>query len=141
MSQTRYGRKKRLMGEINVVPYIDVMLVLLVIFMVTAPLLSTGVKVDLPETSAETMPDVEEEPFVVTVDIDGNFYLNDSEDAVSDPAEVQRQAQAVLARNPRLPFLVRGDTAANYGYVVEAMVLLQKAGVESVGLVTETPGT
>ena len=141
MSQTRYGRKKRLMSEINVVPYIDVMLVLLVIFMVTAPLLSTGVKVDLPQTNAEAMPEVDEEPFVVTVDIDGNFYLNDNEDAVVDPAEVQRQAQAVLSRNPRLPFMVRGDTAANYGYVVEAMVLLQQAGVQSVGLVTETPGT
>ena len=141
MSQTRYGRKKRLMSEINVVPYIDVMLVLLVIFMVTAPLLSTGVKVDLPQTNAEAMPEVDEEPFVVTVDIDGNFYLNDNEDAVVDPAEVQRQAQAVLSRNPRLPFMVRGDTAANYAYVVEAMVLLQQAGVQSVGLVTETPGT
>lgn len=141
MSQTRYGRKKRLMGEINVVPYIDVMLVLLVIFMVTAPLLSTGVKVDLPDTDAETIPNEDEEPFVVTVDIDGNLYLNDNEEAVVEPDEVSRQARAVLARNPKLPFLVRGDTEANYGYVVEAMVLLQKAGVASVGLVTETPGT
>ena len=106
MSQTRYGRKKRLMGEINVVPYIDVMLVLLVIFMVTAPLLSTGVKVDLPDTEAETIPNEDEEPFVVTVDIDGNLYLNDNKEAVVDPAEVSRQAQAVLARNPELPFLV-----------------------------------
>ena len=87
------------------------------------------------------MPEVDEEPFVVTVDVEGNFYLNDNEDAVVDPAEVQRQAQAVLSRNPRLPFMVRGDAAANYGYVVEAMVLLQQAGVQSVGLVTETPGT
>ncbi len=141
MSQTRYGRKKRLMGEINVVPYIDVMLVLLVIFMVTAPLLSTGVKVNLPETDAEAIPNEDEEPFVVTVDIDGNLYLNDNEEAVVSADEVQRQAMAVLARNPALPFMVRGDTEANYGYVVEAMVLLQKAGVETVGLVTETPGT
>ncbi len=141
MSQTRYGRKKRLMGEINVVPYIDVMLVLLVIFMVTAPLLSSGVKVDLPQAEAETIPDQEEEPFVVTVDIDGNMYLNDNEEPVSEPGEVQQAAGAVLARNPTLPFLVRGDTETNYGSVVEAMVLLQSAGVESVGLITETPGT
>ena len=129
------------MGEINVVPYIDVMLVLLVIFMVTAPLLSSGVKVDLPQAEAETIPDQEEEPFVVTVDIDGNMYLNDNEEPVSESSEVQQAARAVLARNPTLPFLVRGDTETNYGYVVEAMVLLQGAGVDSVGLITETPGT
>ena len=141
MSQTRYGRKKRLMGEINVVPYIDVMLVLLVIFMVTAPLLSSGVKVDLPQADAEIIPEQEEEPFVVTVDADGNLYLNDNEDAVVQAEEVQRAAAAVLQRNPKLPFLVRGDRSADYGLVVEAMVLLQRAGVESVGLITETPGT
>ena len=141
MSQTRYGRKKRLMSEINVVPYIDVMLVLLIIFMITAPLLSTGVKVDLPESAAEVFPTEEEEPFVVTVDDEGNLYINDSEEPVTDPAELARQARAVLTRNPNLSFLVRGDTEANYGFVVEAMVLLESAGVESVGLVTETPGT
>ena len=139
MARTRIRRRP--MSEINVVPYIDVMLVLLVIFMVTAPLLSTGVKVDLPDSEAETIPNEDEEPFVVTVDIEGNMYLNDNEDAVVEPEEISRQAQAVLARNPKLPFLVRGDSAANYGYVVEAMVLLQRAGVESVGLVTETPGS
>ncbi|MGB5705384.1 MAG: protein TolR [Arenicellales bacterium] len=141
MSQTRYGRKKRLMGEINVVPYIDVMLVLLVIFMVTAPLLSSGVKVDLPQAEAEIIPDQDEEPFVVTVDAEGNLYLNDNEDAVVGAEEVQRAAAVVLQRNPKLPFLVRGDRSADYGLVVEAMVLLQRAGVESVGLITETPGT
>ncbi len=141
MSQTRYGRKKRLMGEINVVPYIDVMLVLLVIFMITAPLLSTGVKVDLPESAAEVFPSDEEEPFVVTVDFEGNLYINDNEEPVRNPEDATRQVRAVLTRNPDLPFLVRGDAKANYGYVVEAMVLLQKAGVESVGLVTEMPGT
>ncbi len=141
MSQTRYGRKKRLMGEINVVPYIDVMLVLLVIFMVTAPLLSSGVKVDLPQAAAEIIPEQDEEPFVVTVDAEGNLYLNDNEDAVVGAEEVQRAAAAVLQRNPKLPFLVRGDRSADYGLVVEAMVLLQRAGVESVGLITETPGT
>lgn len=129
------------MGEINVVPYIDVMLVLLVIFMVTAPLLSSGVKVDLPQAEAEIIPEQDEEPFVVTVDAEGNLYLNDNEDAVVGAEEVQRAAAAVLQRNPKLPFLVRGDRSADYGLVVEAMVLLQRAGVESVGLITETPGT
>ncbi len=137
MSQTRYGRKKRLMSEINVVPYIDVMLVLLIIFMVTAPLLSTGVQVDLPDTTAEVMPTVDEEPFVVTVDVQGNLYVNDNRESVVNADEVTRLARTVLTRNPDLPFLVRGDALAHYAYVVEAMVLLQKAGVESVGLVTE----
>ena len=139
MSQSRYGRKKRLMGEINVVPYIDVMLVLLVIFMVTAPLLSQGVKVDLPQAAAEVMDDEDKEPFVVTVDIEGNYYLNDNKEKEADAREIELKARAVLNRNPDLPFLVRGDGAADYAYVVQAMVLLQKAGVKSVGLVTETP--
>ena len=139
MSQTRYGRKKRLMSEINVVPYIDVMLVLLVIFMVTAPLLSSGVKVDLPQAVAEAVEDENEEPFVVTVDVDGKYYLNDNETAVTDNEELKNAAIAVLTANPRLPFLVRGDTATDYGNVVKAMVLLQQAGVGSVGLITETP--
>ena len=127
MSRSRYGGKKRLVSEINVVPYIDVMLVLLIIFMVTAPLLSAGVKVDLPQAEAETIPNEDEEPFVVSVDAEGNLYLNDNEEAVVEPVDVQRAAVAVLSRNPTLPFLVRGDRAVQYGYVVEAMVLLQKA--------------
>lgn len=141
MSGTRYGRKKRLMSEINVVPYIDVMLVLLIIFMVTAPLLTAGVNVDLPQANAEPMPPPNEEPFIVTVDAEGRMYLNDNADAVLEAEDVRNAAAAVLSRNPKLPFLVRGDTNANYGLVVEAMVLLQGAGVESVGLITETPGS
>ncbi|MEM7195931.1 MAG: protein TolR [Pseudomonadota bacterium] len=127
------------MGEINVVPYIDVMLVLLIIFMVTAPLLSQGVKVDLPQASAEVLPDNEEEPFVVTVDSEGNYYLNDNEEKISSAREIELKAKAVLNRNPTLPFLVRGDENAKYAYVVNAMVLLQRAGVGSVGLVTDSP--
>ena len=139
MSATRYGRKKRLMSEINVVPYIDVMLVLLIIFMVTAPLLSTGVEVELPKAAAEPLLDQEEEPFVVTVDAEGNYYLNEDESEVAEDREIELKARAVLERNPGLPFLVRGDGDAAYAHVVKAMVLLQKAGVKSVGLVTEPP--
>jgi len=127
------------MGEINVVPYIDVMLVLLIIFMVTAPLLSTGVKVDLPKAAATPIEDENEEPFVVTVDADGNYYINDDDEETVSPREIELKARAVLTRNPELPFLVRGDGAAEYTHVVQAMVLLQQAGVESIGLVTETP--
>ena len=132
-------KKRRLMGEINVVPYIDVMLVLLIIFMVTAPLLSTGVQVDLPEAGGEPLEPNDEEPFVVTVDAEGRYFLNDDTDAAQDAREIEIKARAVLQRNPELPFLVRGDGDAAYSHVVRAMVLLQGAGVESVGLVTDPP--
>jgi biopolymer transport protein TolR len=136
MTSVRYGRRKqRLMAEINVVPYIDVMLVLLVIFMVTAPLLSTGIDVNLPDADAQPLEE-DQEPFVLTVDKDGQYYLNDQEEAISDISEIQRQAANVLKRNPKTPFMVRGDGAVAYSKVVSAMVLLQKAGVDKVGLAT-----
>jgi biopolymer transport protein TolR len=129
------------MSEINVVPYIDVMLVMLVIFMVTAPLLTQGVKVELPQAAAEPMDSKDQEPLVVTVDAGGSLYLNIG-DAPDDPVQgdalVQRVA-AVLRRQPAKPVMVRGDHAADYGSVVAAMVLLQQAGISGVGLVTESP--
>jgi biopolymer transport protein TolR len=129
------------MAEINVVPYIDVMLVMLVIFMVTAPLLTQGVRVELPQASAEPMDSRDQEPLVVTVDAGGSLYLNigDAPDQpVGGDALVQRVA-AVLRRQPAKPVMVRGDHAADYGSVVAAMVLLQQAGITGVGLVTESP--
>lgn len=132
-------RKNRSLGEINVVPYIDVMLVLLIIFMVTAPLLSQGVKVSLPQAAAEPILDKNREPFVVTVDADGNYYLNDNDKKIVSPEALEHKAATTLRRNPQLPFLVRGDAAVEYRYVVRAMALLQAAGVKSVGLVTESP--
>ncbi len=139
MNYSSQRRKNRMISEINVVPYIDVMLVLLIIFMVTAPLLSTGVTVDLPKAAAEPMENDSEEPFVVTVDADGNYYINDDEQKIASGREIELKARAVLARNPELPFVIRGDGAAEYSFVMQAMVLLQKAGVESVGLVTDPP--
>ena len=130
-------RKKKLMSEINVVPYIDVMLVLLIIFMVTAPLLTEGVKVDLPEADARVLPSDAPEPFQLTVDKDGNYFVNDSK---REPNEVVANAAAVLRRNPKTQFVVKGDKQANYQTVIDAMVLLQQAGVDSVGLVTD-PGS
>ena len=129
------------MAEINVVPYIDVMLVMLVIFMVTAPLLTQGVKVELPQSAAEPMESKDQEPLVVTVDAGGSLYLNigDAPDEpVAGDALVQRVA-AVLRRQPAKPVMVRGDHSADYGSVVAAMVLLQQAGITGVGLVTESP--
>ncbi len=132
---------RRPVSEINVVPYIDVMLVLLVIFMITAPLLTQGVKVELPKVASETIDSQQKEPLVATVDASGNFYLNVGENPdqpVNADTLVQRVA-AVLRHQPGTPVLVRGDSQAQYGAVVTVMALLQKAGAPSVGLVTETP--
>jgi biopolymer transport protein TolR len=139
MAQQRQRRGP--MAEINVVPYIDVMLVLLVIFMITAPLLSQGVQVDLPQADSRPLDKEAKEPLVVTVDAKGNFYLNvgGDEKVPVDPDEIVRRAEIVLRKAPQTPVLVRGDNDVNYGAVVQAMVLLQRAGAPSVGLMTEPP--
>jgi biopolymer transport protein TolR len=129
-------RHKKLMSEINVVPYIDVMLVLLVIFMITAPLLSQGVKVDLPRAAAQPVESQDQETLVVTVDRRGNYFLDDRR--ISE-AELRRKVAAILRLRPKTPVLIRGDRQANYGEVVKAMTLLQSAGAPSVGLLTEPP--
>jgi len=129
------------MSEINVVPYIDVMLVLLVIFMVTAPLLMEGVQVDLPEVDARPVTEDSSEPFVVHVDREGVYYLNDNREPVTQLNEIRVKAAAVLRSSPDTQFMVRGDRRVSYDAVVRAMVLLQQAGVPSVGLVTDSPGS
>ncbi len=129
------------MAEINVVPYIDVMLVLLVIFMVTAPMLTQGVKVDLPQAATEPLPPDEKEPLVVSVDANGSYFLNVGEgsgEPIAAETLVARVA-AVLQHQPGTQVLVKGDRNAGYGMVVGVMALLQQAGVSSVGLMTETP--
>jgi biopolymer transport protein TolR len=127
------SRRKR-MAEINVVPYIDVMLVLLVIFMVTAPLLTPGVKVDLPKASATPVDNSDRETLVVTVDRKGKLFLDDREIGAS---ELQAKVSAILRVRPQTPVLVRGDRQVAYNEVMQAMVLLQAAGAPSVGLVTQ----
>ncbi len=133
--------KHRPMSEINVVPYIDVMLVLLIIFMVTAPMLMQGVKVDLPEASADPVENQDSEPVIVSIDAAGQLYLNlgqDEKQVLSLPTIAQRVG-AVIRRSPDKPVLVWGDRAVPYGEVVAVMVALQEAGAPSVGLVTENP--
>ena len=133
--------RKKPMAEINVVPYIDVMLVMLVIFMVTAPLLTQGVKVDLPEANAKAVDDKDQEPLVVTVDAEGNLYLNvgdDPQQPLDNDALLERIA-AVQRRQPGKQVLVRGDHRVDYGTVIQALVLLQQADIPKVGLVTDPP--
>ena len=134
--------RRKPMSEINVVPYIDVMLVLLVIFVITAPLLTQGVKVELPKAASEPMQDQEnKEPLIVTVDKGGNYYLNVGEDPKKsiDHSGLVNKVAAVLRHKPDTPVMVRGDRDVDYGSVVVAMSLLQKAGAPSVGLITEEP--
>ncbi len=137
-------RKRRLMGEINVVPYIDVMLVLLIIFMITAPLLAEGIKVQLPKAGARPIPAEmmkDSKPIILSIDERGRLFLNYNKPA-DEPltaAVVEAQAAAVLRRAPETVVLVRGDYRVAYGTVVGAMTILQRAGADKVGFVTESP--
>jgi biopolymer transport protein TolR len=128
------------MAEINVVPYIDVMLVLLIIFMVTAPLLTQGIKVELPKAGAEPITDMPDQPpVIVSIDASGNLYINhgDDEDQPATAADIVATTRAILKAEPNTPVLVKADRAVPYGNVVGAMVLLQQGGAESVGFVTD----
>ena len=136
------ARRQRLVSEINVVPYIDVMLVLLIIFMITAPLLQQGVEVDLPDAKAQDVDTDRGSPLVVAVNREGAYFFSYGEDFVDDPVDATRLvalARAVLERKPETQVLVRGDQAVEYGQVVAAMALLQTAGAPKVGLLTEAP--
>lgn len=133
-------KKRKLMGEINVVPYIDVMLVLLIIFMVTAPLLTQGIEVELPKANAEPIESVpDHDPLVVSVDAEGNLYLNagDNEDQPQAGAEIMRRVGIILGEKPQTPVFVKADRAVAYGNVVGAMVVLQQAGATNIGFVTD----
>lgn len=133
-------QKRKLMGDINVVPMIDVMLVLLVVFMITAPLLTQGIEVDLPDANAtpiDSPPD--KEPMVLSVDAEGNLYLNFGEnlDQPKSGAEIVNVARIVLQEQDGTPVYVKADREVPYGNVVGAMVLLQEAGATSIGFVTD----
>ena len=133
-------QKRKLMSEINVVPYIDVMLVLLVIFMVTAPLLTQGIEVQLPKAGAEPIDSAADKlPLIVSVDKAGNLYLSvgDDEDEPSNAKEIVAKVGAILRNSPETPMLIKADREVEYGYVVGAMVLLQQGGAENVGFVTD----
>ena len=134
----RHRKRHKLKAEINVVPYIDVMLVLLIIFMVTAPLLNLGVDIQLPQSKAKAIQN-DKEPAVVSVDKDGKLYLTLGP-AKREPIEAQAlvaKVSAFVRENPGLQVLVAGDTRADYGQVYNAMVLLQQGGVAKVGLMSQ----
>lgn len=136
----RPHKTRRSMSEINVVPYIDVMLVLLIIFMITAPMLSQGVKVNLPSAQAKALDVKQNTPIIVSVDADGQYYLNVSDEPASPIStdDLLTRIAAEIAINNERPVLVKGDRSVSYGRVVQAMVLMQRAGVQEVGLMTSS---
>jgi biopolymer transport protein TolR len=136
------GRKRKLMGEINVVPYIDVMLVLLIIFMITAPLLTQGVKVELPKAGADPLPlhnRKDEQPLVVSIDQQARLFLNvgSTPSNAIDEATLRSDVARALARAPERDVLVKADTRVAYGRVINAMVVLQQAGAKKIGFLTD----
>ena len=144
MMQSPNRRGRKLMAEINVVPYIDVMLVLLIIFMITAPLLTEGVKVQLPKAGARPIPPEmmkDSKPIVLSIDEHARLFLNYNkpEDEPISAEKVEAEAAAVLRRAPETVVLVKGDYRVAYGEVVRAMTILQRAGADKVGFVTESP--
>jgi biopolymer transport protein TolR len=141
---TKRGKGRSLMGEMNVVPYIDVMLVLLIIFMITAPMLTQGIDVDLPNVNSSNLdPNLlaENEPFILSIDAAGNFYLNTGGNPESpvDNQSILRQTQIIVTNNPNSPILVKADESVPYGRVVEGMSLLQQGGAERIGFLTDPP--
>jgi biopolymer transport protein TolR len=141
MSPMNPRRGRRLVAEMNVVPYIDVMLVLLIIFMITAPMLTQGIKVDLPKAAAEPLPEEmmrEHQPLILSIDASGQYYLSISDDEKPvDEDTVVDTVGKVLSREPQTPVLVKADTNVPYGRVVTGMVLLQEAGAEKIGFITD----
>jgi biopolymer transport protein TolR len=134
----RIRKKRKLKAEINVVPYIDVMLVLLIIFMLTAPLLNLGVDIQLPQSTAKAVQ-ADKEPIVVTVDKDGAYFLTlgaTPREAI-DSDTLVKKVSAFLRQNPQVPVLIGGDDRVDYGKIYQVMVLLQQSGVPKVGLMSQ----
>jgi len=139
------AQKRTPMSEMNVVPYIDVMLVLLVIFMATAPLLTQGVIVDLPDAPSEVIPDDQDDPLVISIRADGAIFVNlgmtssDSEGTRVTIHSLEDQVTRIIGARPDVPVYIRADHRLDYGMVVQVMTSLQKSGAKSVGLITEPP--
>ncbi len=135
---SRKKKKRSLVAEINVVPYIDVTLVLMVIFMITAPLLLQGVKVDLPDSNSSPMEESDQEPFIVSIKSDGTYWIDEKgKNSVKSLELVKERVAKIIVQQPKTPILVWGDSAVDYGVVVNLMSELQLVGATSVGLVTE----
>ncbi|MCZ6890154.1 MAG: protein TolR [Gammaproteobacteria bacterium] len=137
--------RRKPISEINVVPYVDVTLVLLVIFMATAPLMTQGVDVDLPNAPSQALSNDQDDPLVVSVREDGAIFVNIGIRRDGDKGRrvtifsLEDQASRIIAARPQVPVYVRADHALDYGKVIEIMTVLQRAGAQSVGLITDPP--
>jgi len=142
MQQGYQRKRRRPVAEINVVPYIDVMLVLLIIFMVTAPIVTQGVKVDLPQAQSEALSADSKPPVVASIDADGDYFLDvgsSSSRETLDLEEIATRVGAIIQLEPERPVVVKADRSIAYEKVIQLMVTLQGAGVPSVGLMTDSP--
>ena len=134
----RHRKRRKIVSDINVVPYIDVMLVLLIIFMVTAPLMNLGVDIELPQSGAPPL-DQKNEPLVVSVDKEGQLFLTKGggEREKMDAETILKQVSAIVATNPKTGVLIEADDAVSYGKVYQAMALMQEAKVPRVGFISQ----
>ena len=140
----RFQRPRKLMSQINVVPFIDVMLVLLIVFMITAPLITQGVKVDLPQADSEIVPDDDQVSLVVSIDKDGKYYINLGDVTPDNPQPVPLESigenvQKIMNQNPKVPVFLEADGSINYAVVMDLMSTLEHAGAPSVRLITQPP--
>lgn len=138
-------KRRKLMGEINVVPFIDVMLVLLVVFILTAPLITQGIKVDLPKADAPVIEESDELSLVISINAEGLYFITLGEVSEDNPAPVPLEkigedVAKILSANPTVPVFLEGDAAVNYGLVMNLMATLEKAGAPNVNLITQPPG-
>ena len=142
MSGVKVRVPRKLVAEMNVVPYIDVMLVLLVIFMATAPMMTQGINVDLPDSNSAPIDTTKDEPVIVSVTADGSYFINVGGDTKKSASleTVKGHVLTIRKQKPETLFLVEGDQNVPYGKVVVLMSELQQAGVTNLGLVTEPPG-
>ena len=137
--------RRKPMSEINVVPYIDVMLVLLVIFMATAPLLTQGIEINLPQKPSDPLSNDIDDPYVISVRKDGAIFVNVGMSNVDGTAtrvtvySLEDQISKILSARPEVPIYIRADAELPYGDVVDVMTALQKAGANDVGLITDPP--
>ena len=132
----RLAKRKKLHAEINVVPYIDVMLVLLIIFMVLSPLLIQGIEVNLPETDTTKMS-VQNEPLVISIDSNGNYYLNLGEETLPIPLdELKRKAEVIYQANSEIEVVFQSDESVSFNSVAKAMAAVQSVGISKIGIVT-----
>jgi len=132
----RLGKKKKLTAEINVVPYIDVMLVLLIIFMVLSPLLIQGIEVNLPQTDTTKMS-VQNEPLVISIDANGKYYINIGDEQLPiDLEELKNKSLVIFSANPHIEVVFQGDKSVSFDSVAKAMAAVQSVGIEKIGIVT-----